>query len=117
MDVEERFDNVKLLPLVGHTIELTEEMCIARVRPVHPLKLETELKLRCFLRVDRLLQCQKKLIEERHVGAVGKQMPEVQPIGRTGAVESVPGFDMPGKLHVLPPSLAARHVIRPLAQR
>ena len=56
-------DDIELITAGDRLIELTQEMGVAGIRPVHRLELETKVIAGGF-RIKRALQCQNRLIEQ-----------------------------------------------------
>src|SRR5262249_20866793 len=81
-----------LAAVVDRIVELAEVLCVARVRPIEELDLEAEVNSGGF-RIERALEGQRYLVEQRLAGLVGDQMPKVQPIRRIVRVDRYAAFD------------------------
>src|SRR5262245_47307981 len=82
----------ELAAVVDRIVELAEVLCVARVRPIEELDLEAEVNSGGF-RIERALEGQRYLVEQRLAGLVGEQMPKVQPIRRILRVDRYAAFD------------------------
>src|SRR6266508_2162207 len=78
-------DDIDLVPTADRLVELTEEMRIARIRPVHRLELEAGIEARRF-RIERALYRQQSLVQQEGIGAIRKEMAEIEPVGRPDGI-------------------------------
>src|SRR6266545_2308096 len=95
-------DDIDLVPTADRLVELTEEMRIARIRPVHRLELEAGIEARRF-RIERALYRQQSLVQQEGIGAIRKEMAEIEPVGRPDGITRDATFHVAGNLEGIPP--------------
>ena len=86
MQVQIRLDDIGLGQFIRREIEQTERMDEARIGAIQKLRFEAPVETGGF-RVERALEGDDRLVEQRFIGPIGEEMAEVLIVRGTRAIE------------------------------